>query len=168
MLSVFPPFMFLLRFNRHDGEGSHHPSRQKSRGPGCADLWESEKQAQWPRRRLFQVHQHSRRATVERLLFPAAVTWGQHFTKMPPHDYRLHSQLRLWVFIPVACLATWLPACPAARLVDRWSSLPFLSLSLSLCAHHIATRCQPIDHPHDRPPCVSVTTHRQDHKWAKS
>lgn len=39
-------FMFLLRFNRHDGEGSHHPSGQKSRVPGRADTWESEKQAQ--------------------------------------------------------------------------------------------------------------------------
>lgn len=28
------------------------------------------------------------------LLFLLAVTWGQHFTKMPQHDYRLHSQLR--------------------------------------------------------------------------
>ena len=37
----------------------------------------------------------ARRAAAERLLFPAVVTWGQHFTKKPPHDYRLHSQLRL-------------------------------------------------------------------------
>lgn len=38
---------------------------------------------------------HQETPTVARLLFAAAVTWGQHFTKMPPYDYRLHSQLRL-------------------------------------------------------------------------
>lgn len=37
-----------------------------------------------------------RRAPVEWLLFLAAITWGQHFTELPPlHHYRLHSQLRL-------------------------------------------------------------------------
>lgn len=30
--------------------------------------------------------------TAAGLTLQAAVTWGQHFTKMPLHDYRLHSQ----------------------------------------------------------------------------
>lgn len=54
LFSVFffvpPPF-----FNRHNGKGSHNPSRQKSHGPACSDHRESEKQAQWPRRRHIQV-----------------------------------------------------------------------------------------------------------------
>lgn len=37
----------------------------------------------------------SRQETVEHMSFPAAITWGQHFTKKLLHDYRLHSQLRL-------------------------------------------------------------------------
>lgn len=154
LFSVFffvpPPF-----FNRHNGKGSHNPSRQKSHGPACSDHRESEKQAQWPRRRHIQVQLLSPGEWLWSMLFVAANTWGQHFTKKLLHDYRLHSQLRLWVFIWVACLATWLPACPTG-----WSVV------LSSHAHHIAAHCQLTDHPHVRLPRVTVTTHRQDSKWA--
>lgn len=111
LFSVFffvpPPF-----FNRHNGKGSHNPSRQKSHGPACSDHRESEKQAQWPRRRHIQVQLLSPGEWLWSMLFVAANTWGQHFTKKLLHDYRLHSQLRLWVFIWVACLPDWLIGGP--------------------------------------------------------
>lgn len=62
------------------------------------------------------------------------------------------------------CLPGHLAACLSSCCQGGWSFV----LSLSLCTHHIATHCQPIDHPHDRPPCISVTTHPQHYRWAKS
>lgn len=156
--------------NRYNGEGNYHPSRQKSSGYGCSDLWESEKQSQWPRRRLFQVHSAGRAAA-----FLVFITWGQHFSKMP-HTTTGYSLS--WGCECLALLPAWppdcLPACPAAAAVVGHGPPISLSLTCSLClslgTHHIATHALPIDHPQNcpQPLYISVTTHWKAYRYAES
>lgn len=145
ILERFPPYFICLLLNRRNGKRSHHPNRQESHGPACSDLRESEKQAQRPRGRLLQVQLLSSRLAVKRMHFQAATTWGQHFTKKSTRDYRLHSQLNLWVFYTVARLATWLPA-----FLPVW-----LICGPSLCAP--TSPPANTSPPHSHPPCVSVS-----------
>lgn len=90
--SVFSPPL-----NRHNGEGGHLPSREESGGLGCPDLRQSKKQAQRPRRRLFQVRSspfpNDPGSVIPRTLhmgaaFPLKCLWKQ--------DYRQHSKHKVW------------------------------------------------------------------------
>lgn len=99
-----------------------------------------------------------RRLCVKHVSFPNATTWGQHFIKQLSPWLQATLSAKAMSVYP-SCLPGHLAACLAGWMIGG----PF-----SLRAHHIATHCQPIDHPRTRPLYVSVTSHWQDCKWAKS
>lgn len=160
---------FLICLCRHSGEGTHHASGQKRSGRGHAASWESKEQAQRPRRRrrLLQVplarsgglqsHVEPRGGSISPRSLPK-------LTRRHTLVHRLHSQLRLPVFIPVGHLAGWLPV----RLLSGW----LLDLQCPLPSPHchplplLHTRpCRPTDHPGVAlllP--ISVTSYRQDYR----
>lgn len=109
MFFSFLFFLFpVLLLYRHNGQGNHHPSRQKSRGRGCADPRESEKQAQRPRRRLFQVH-----LTRPQPLLSHAQPRGGSISLRSPPPTKPGSSLR--ATLSAKAMSVY-PSCPPGHL----------------------------------------------------